>query len=1070
MSQSLLSGTRRLARLASVSRLTLAICSATVASLAGPALAADGTFRLLTFNTWNERFRNDVSQMSNFFANGQYDIIAWQELRANSPYAAQVPPMLQGLGLGTYTSTQTGDTGITSRLSGTAGGVNGSGTQGNRFSFIQLDAQNMLPQTTVASVHFDYADESVRRVQEARNLLDWARTVDGPLIVTGDFNAGDVSERGLHHVDQQKLLLRSYLRSNNSFYYDLLTQYAVDRTQLDSFISTNNGRTLSNSDIPDTMFVPETYAVQSNTPQTMNLLKKQFILLQKPGEREQFAPHDLRDGSTTWPSAGEDATNTWPSWDRAKIDHILVSRPFGKWWDLSSDASNPYVGVLDQTGFANNGTTPLSDHELTAHDMRWVGPALQKYAAGQGSADKTRLVWGTEAAVFNEKNKVFYLTRNNMRTDLYLGQIADEDGMPLLTSLTLAEKKTLLDCMSKDPRFQQAIQDYCIDDHSFIGETLVKNGGTVIVDEDAALGGSNAQLRLADGRLRVAGTSMGELNRAVVLEGTGGAIDVEAAGHSLTIARTVSGSGSLTKEGAGRLNLTGVNTYTGGTTVAGGTLSVNGSIASSSMVTVLDGGTLGGTGTTGALRIARGGVLAPGNSIGTLNVNGDVTFDPGSVYRVEVDQSGNSDRLAATGTITINNSTLDFVPVNTSIVPQTAYTIFSAAGGISGTFGSVTSSYAFLNPYLTYTGNSISLQLLRNDVRFADVAASANGRAVAGAIDGMRASDPLFNALLPLYATTARDGFQQLSGEFYASMAGALAEESQFSRDAVTSRMRAPASGFTDGRWQPWMQSYGAVGRTGGDGLDTLKRTSGGVFFGTDIAVDSTTRLGVMGGYGYTHLASKGVAASADANSGLIGLYGATAIDKLRFTYGSTVSFSRADAERTVAFGNFANGLRAKVNGTTAQVFGEAAYAFDLEKVTLEPLAGLAHVHVRSGSFAESGGAAALSGSASGYDATFTTLGLRAFTDLKLGETLARVSAEAGWRHAFGSEPQATLAFDRGSAFSIEGAGVARDTAFIRTGVDVNLRENASLSLKYTGGFSSEGGTHGINAGVKIRF
>ncbi|HAE50577.1 MAG TPA: hypothetical protein DCK97_24495, partial [Tistrella mobilis] len=49
-------------------------------------------------------------------------------------------------------------------------------------------------------------------------------------------------------------------------------------------------------------FEDETYPVAANTPQTMNILKKQYILLQKESERETYAPHDLADGSTTWPS------------------------------------------------------------------------------------------------------------------------------------------------------------------------------------------------------------------------------------------------------------------------------------------------------------------------------------------------------------------------------------------------------------------------------------------------------------------------------------------------------------------------------------------------------------------------------------------------------------------------------------------------------------------------------------------------------------------------------------------------------------------------------------------------
>ena len=67
--------------------------------------------------------------------------------------------------------------------------------------------------------------------------------------------------------------------------------------------------------------------------------------------------------------------------------------------------------------------------------------------------------------------------------------------------------------------------------------------------------------------------------------------------------------------------------------VLGGTLSVNGVI--NGLVTVNAGGTLGGTGTIDNVFV-NGGVLAPGNSIGTLNVANSLTFSAASSYMVEI--------------------------------------------------------------------------------------------------------------------------------------------------------------------------------------------------------------------------------------------------------------------------------------------------------------------------------------------------------------------------------------------------------------------------------------------------
>ncbi|MDP2146519.1 MAG: S8 family serine peptidase, partial [Pseudomonas sp.] len=80
----------------------------------------------------------------------------------------------------------------------------------------------------------------------------------------------------------------------------------------------------------------------------------------------------------------------------------------------------------------------------------------------------------------------------------------------------------------------------------------------------------------------------------------------------------ISGHGGLTKQGIGTLVLTGSNTYSGPTLVNQGLLAVNGSLTS--QVTVSNSGVLGGAGSIGALNAKSGGTVAPGNSIGTLNV------------------------------------------------------------------------------------------------------------------------------------------------------------------------------------------------------------------------------------------------------------------------------------------------------------------------------------------------------------------------------------------------------------------------------------------------------------------
>ncbi|HFK2130229.1 TPA: S8 family serine peptidase, partial [Pseudomonas aeruginosa] len=108
--------------------------------------------------------------------------------------------------------------------------------------------------------------------------------------------------------------------------------------------------------------------------------------------------------------------------------------------------------------------------------------------------------------------------------------------------------------------------------------------------------------------------------------------------------------GSLVKAGAGSLVLSGDSTYRGPTLVDGGLLSVDGSLLSA--VEVNAGGTLGGSGRIGGLLARSGGTVAAGNSIGTLEVAGDLRFESGSTYAVELSESA-SDRIVASGKASI---------------------------------------------------------------------------------------------------------------------------------------------------------------------------------------------------------------------------------------------------------------------------------------------------------------------------------------------------------------------------------------------------------------------------------
>jgi autotransporter-associated beta strand protein len=192
----------------------------------------------------------------------------------------------------------------------------------------------------------------------------------------------------------------------------------------------------------------------------------------------------------------------------------------------------------------------------------------------------------------------------------------------------------------------------------------------------------------------------------------------------------ISGPGQVVQFGTGKTVLTAVNTYSGPTFVNAGTLSVNGSIASSP-VFVNFGGTLGGNGTVGPTMILAGGALSPGNSVGTLTVNGNLIFSAASLYMVEV-EGNNADRTNASGTATLAG-TVAVSHLGGKLARN--YTILSAAAGRTGTFDSLVpiNLPAFITASLAYTPTDVQLNL---ESRIRQIAGlTRNHAAVAAALD-----------------------------------------------------------------------------------------------------------------------------------------------------------------------------------------------------------------------------------------------------------------------------------------------------------------------------------------------
>jgi len=601
-------------------------------------------------------------------------------------------------------------------------------------------------------------------------------------------------------------------------------------------------------------------------------------------------------------------------------------------------------------------------------------------------------------------------------------------------------------------------------DYAFQGVTnilggSVRIGGTIDPGTEFDLG-EGGTLDIT-GKDQTIGGLEGDAGSSVVIGDS--QLTVDQSGNT-AFGGDISGTGSLVKEGAGTLNLTGNSSYTGPTSVNGGTLAVNGSIASP--VTVNSGGTLGGNGAVGSTTVASGGTIAPGNSIGQLTVNGDLAFAAGSVYEVEVNAAGAADRLDATGAVTIaSTASVAVLAEDGNYNPRTDYVILTGGAGITGTFGSVTTDLAFLDPLLRYSTNSVTLSLYRNDIDFADIAVGFNQASVAAAVQALGVDNPLYEAVLVQNAATAQASFGDLSGEILASTISGLTDDSRHLRNALIG-MKAPEEGGAF----VWGSAFGGWGEfdaaRGNFAMDTDHKglVAGVGFGGSGFAAALSAGIGGSdfrfgGRNDHANVESKYIAAHAT--------YGAEG--GLRGTIGVSYAWHDIDTTRAINGAPLAQTLSSKRDADTLQIFGEIGYDIVTGNTAITPFARLAHVDTGSDAFAETGGDAALTVAKGDQKTTFVSLGGRA--QLNAGQPGFQPYVSAAWNRAFNDRaaPSASRFTAGGPTFGILGTAIPKNSAEVEAGFEYTTG-SFHLGAAYTGTLASDRNSHGARVTARIAF
>lgn len=617
------------------------------------------------------------------------------------------------------------------------------------------------------------------------------------------------------------------------------------------------------------------------------------------------------------------------------------------------------------------------------------------------------------------------------------------------------------------------------------------------------------------------------------------------------------GPGGLTITGGGTVTLAGINTYQGATVVKSGTLNLMGGLAgrvsvasgatfnnsgnfvgtlttagrvvnSGNMVgrlAVEPGGTvantglivgqvvnagqfqnngtvngavdtsgvLSGNGTVSSLTVRAGGVVSPGNSIGTVRVAGDATFAPGSVLLAELGAPGVADQLIVGGTLTAGGAVLvpvtgaGFTPqLNATYQVLTAGSTASSFSVASPLFGSLGASYPFLAPSLA--GNGV-LTLTRSGVSYSAYGVTANAMAAGRGADTLSSASPLNQTLAIMSGPVMAGTLPTLTGEIYASAQSTLQEHAFYVRDAVSERLQqadgAPGSAkalvLDRSGTTFWGQGYGGWGSTQGDGnASGTNRSIGGFLMGLD-GIIADWRMGVAAGFSQSNFSTDAIPGTGSSDNYDLALYaartfGASATGAWAVRAGAAYSWHDLSVSRTVTLSGQMTPYGVGYAARTAQVFGEVGYDFAFGGPNgsshLEPFAGLAYSALATNGFSEPYGPAALRAQSANFDALSSTLGLRARTPVMLGTLPVTLSGMLGWQHGFGDlVPTTAVTFTGGALpFTVAGAPLAADALVLGAGAATRLTDTIELGLRYRGQIASGVTETAVQANLSVRF
>jgi fibronectin-binding autotransporter adhesin len=512
-------------------------------------------------------------------------------------------------------------------------------------------------------------------------------------------------------------------------------------------------------------------------------------------------------------------------------------------------------------------------------------------------------------------------------------------------------------------------------------------------------------------------------------------------------------------------------------------------------------GTLGGRGKV-VLRSSSGGLgtmvntgtIAPGNSIDTLTIDGNVSNT--GALEIEINPTAasgstndllvvNSGVAGQTATFTFSaGSTVNFLTSGTTVVPGTVYDFLTAGsnGAISIT-GTPVSAYELVNAtdnlanYKYYVlGNSSSLTSLSNlyavvarDHAYELYATSESQTVLGKYLDAHRTDTRFDPVLYSLSVIASNDDFnmaiERMSGEFYPSLLALEQERSSALVQGLATTLRPVSNARSDAeketfepRWYTFAQGAGSSLTASDDKVADIDSTYYGLLAGVGCQIYPKTDIGAFINVGNGDADNKHPD-KADFSNVDFGVYGrynnAGDYYYASFSYGNgkyDVTRQAAVARASTLFPQAAVVTDGSFNAKQLTAYVEKGYTFAFGRSTVQPYAAFQYAQTTGDSFTEKNGGT-MNLTAKFGDLTSERALLGASWKYEISSMFA-AGLRASWAHEFGDDSayiDASL-LGAGDTYRLHGVELGSDR--FNAGADLTVRFteklNAFLRLDYT--------------------